>query len=128
MLWNNTNGTRRNPAPGGLYYPGLTEEEAALAYSFPLGITTAYTLLSQEMAPVYGKTNGGFWIYAVSDGSLAQKLGIAAGDLLIAVNGIALAEDIRAIELGKIKMAQGESVEFAWLRGDELMLGAITKD
>ncbi len=128
MLWNNTDGTKREPAPGGKYYPGLTAEEKELAYSFPLGINTSYTPLSEEMAPYYNKSRGGFWVLSVKEDSLAAQLGLLAGDLLVTVDGVNLAEDLRGIELGKIKMAKGETISFTWLRGDEMMEGTLKKD
>lgn len=128
MLWNHSDGTRREPGPGGLYYPGLTKEEQDLAYSFPMGFNTSYTPLSEEMAPLYNKSRGGFWVLSVKEGSLAQKLGLLPGDVLVSVDGVDLAEDLRAIELGKIKMAKGETIIFTWLRDGELLEGQLSKD
>lgn len=128
MLWNHTDGTKRSPAPGGTYYPGLTAQEKELSASFTLGVTIDFSVLSEEMAPYYNKSHGGLWVIEIAPGSLAEKLGLQKDDLLVSVDGIALAEDLRALELGKAKMANGETIVFSWLRGNELMAGTLKKD
>lgn len=128
MLWNHTDGTRLPPAAGGLYYPGLTKEQQDLAFSFPMGFTTESRMLLDFLAPAYCLPEGGMWVLEVGEGSLAEKLGLKVGDLVVSVDGVRLAEDPRAIELGKIKMAQGQAVEYVWLRNGETMRGMIAKE
>lgn len=128
MLWNHTDGTRLTPAAGGLYYPGLTQEQHDLAYSFPMGFTSESRMLYDYLAPAYGLTEGGMWVMEVGEGSLAEKLGLKAGDLVVSVDGVRLAEDMRAFELGKTKMAQGETIEYVWVRDGETMRGTIAKE
>ena len=128
MLWNHTDGTRLPPAAGGAYYPGLTQEQKQLSTSFPLGMMRDSRVLYDFLAPSYGLSEGGVWIHEVSEGSLGAKLGLMAGDLLVSVDGVRLDDNNLAIDLGKVKMAQGEQVEFVWLRNGETMKGSIGKE
>lgn len=128
MLWNSTDGIRMEPEVPGKFYPGLTKEQADLAFSFPMGFNSEARILQDALAPAYGQKEGGLWVLEITEGGLAQRVGLQAGDLLVSVDGVRLADDPRAIELGKIKMAQGSAVEYVWVRGGETMRGEITKD
>lgn len=126
MLWNVSDGTRLDPAPGGKYFPGMTKEEQDLAGSFAMGFVSNARLVHDFMAPAYNMPEGGQWVMEVFEGSLAEQLGLEAGDLIISAAGHRAAEDINAITRAKVAMAQGEAAEFVWMRGAERMHGSIS--
>lgn len=119
ILWKSTTGEEIAPQERGQYLPGLTKQQQEKADSVALGLMLAPDILTDERAPLYGEKAGGAFIIDRTKSGLAKMAGMEIGDVLIAVDGIRLVDDPRAIFLGKIKMAEGKKVVFQWQHGEE---------
>lgn len=70
------------------------------------------------------KTDGS--VAHVLTGSAAQQVGLAAGDVLLAIDGLNLSHGNFSRRINALK--PGVAVELFWFRGDELMRAAITPE
>ena len=127
MLWNSTDGTRLPVEERGKFDWGLTRQQKELADTVTLGIMALPAVMYDAVAPAYGKSEGGMWVLEVRRGTMGAKLGLKANDVLTSINGIRPADDARAILLGKLALAEGEKVEFIWLRGNKTMKKTVGK-
>ena len=69
--------------------------------------------------------NGGVEISGVAPGSLAAEAGLAAGDLLLSVGGIATSDpnDFGVAYRARYGNSDGQPIELVWRRGDQEMRG-----
>jgi predicted metalloprotease with PDZ domain len=73
---------------------------------------------------IHDKHAQGAMVKVVHDGGAAQKAGISAGDIIIAVDGLAVANDELDTMIGRFEI--GETIEVHAFRRDELMIFEVT--
>lgn len=128
LEWLGSDGSRTPPAEPGKFMGSLGSTPERAAQNVSLGIGFSAHVLYGQLAQQYGFSQGGLWLMEVQGGSLGQRAGLKAGDLLVAVNGIRIVDDALAIERGKAELWLGQEVSFTYEREGELITTAITKD
>lgn len=83
-------------------YPG--DEIYEKSKSVKLGIEFSTSLKSWQKE-YYGYRHLGYLVMSVEEDSIAAKAGLQATDLIVAVNGLTYEENLRALTIGRAKMA-----------------------
>lgn len=95
-------------------YDMPSKDTLSAANSFALGYN--YSPLSQYNASFYMRP-AGLVITNITDGSIADKAGLKAGDVITSFDGISTVDDPYAQDKAKAKIAGGETVEMVYNRG-----------
>ena len=66
---------------------------------------------------------GGVQILDVPAGTLGAEAGMQAGDVMVALNDVGI-YSLRDLDVARLSLAPGDTVEVAWIRGDKVMRGS----
>ena len=84
------------------------KEENERANSLDLGDSSKS--VREWLAPHWGFQHGGWFVKEVNEGSIAEKAGLQVHDLIIAVDGVLVADDRYIVEKGKLKLLDGQPI------------------
>lgn len=87
-------------------YPGKEENERA--ETLDLGYSSKQ--VKEWLAPHWGFQHGGWFIEEVDEGSIAEKAGLQVHDMIIAIDGVLVADDYYIVEKGKLKLLDGQPI------------------
>ena len=126
-IWHGSDKAVTSMPPDTTTHADPSDEDIARGKTFAVGIT--YLSLLEEDAKYYLHEHGGLWLSDVAAGSLAEKAGLLRGDVLVAIDNKPLSDDtVYEIDLGKSRMADGNSATFELERNGSIYVCTLSKD
>jgi hypothetical protein len=113
-IWYSTEGGVVVDYPSQSYYLDPSSDLYSVIADVNIGYE--YYLLDDYNAAFYGYKQGGEWITEVEVGSIADTVGLKAGDLVLSVDGVKPTEDYYAVEYAMAKIAKGKSIDWVYER------------
>ncbi len=116
LVWMDSKGNTTGQPSDTVAAEALSVETITAAQEVMLGFK--YVRIAQYDTPYYLCPSGALMV-AITEGSVAEKAGLKKGDVIVLFDGINPINDIYAVERGKTKLLEGESIDVVYVRDGE---------